>query len=196
MLKIQEFLINGGTIEQLTEQYGIKCGRSKEYPNLALFKYDQIESPMSEAIVQEARGIVLDENDNWRVVGRGFSKFFNHLEGNAAQIDWSTAKVQEKVDGCCDEDTLIKTPDGMRSIKELCDTKYTGLVWSYDPVAQLAEWDNVVAQSALDNNNDWYLIEFDDGSTIKLTGNHRVYLPEMDCYRCVSELKGEERVLQ
>jgi hypothetical protein len=33
------------------------------------------------------------------VVCRGFDKFFNYGEGNAATIDWSTAQVQEKIDG-------------------------------------------------------------------------------------------------
>lgn len=54
---------------------------------------------MHEKIVQECRGIILDENDNWRVVSRAFDKFFNYQESLAAEIDWSTAKVQEKLDG-------------------------------------------------------------------------------------------------
>ncbi len=99
MLELQKFLIAGGTLEKLTALFGIKNSRHKTYPNLVLFKYSQIESPMGETIVQESRGIILDESDNWRVVGRGFSKFFNHGEGHAAAIDWTTARVQEKVDG-------------------------------------------------------------------------------------------------
>lgn len=99
MLQIQQFLRNSGTPESLRETYAIKSNRHKRYPNLVLFKYDQIDSPMGERIVQEARGIILDEADNWRVVGRGFDKFFNYGEGLAAQIDWTTARVQEKVDG-------------------------------------------------------------------------------------------------
>jgi hypothetical protein len=99
MLELQKFLTGGGTLTELTEKYGIKNGRHKQYPNLVLFKYDQIESPMGERICQEARGIILDESDNWRVVGRAYDKFFNFGEGHAAEIDWVTARVQEKVDG-------------------------------------------------------------------------------------------------
>ena len=29
----------------------------------------------------------------------------------------------------------------------------------------------------------WYEIELEDGTTLRLTGNHRVYLPEKHCYR-------------
>ena len=68
-------------------------------PELVLFKYDQINSPMENPIVQECRGIILDEADDWRVIARPFTKFYNYGEPNAAPIDWTTARVQEKVDG-------------------------------------------------------------------------------------------------
>lgn len=98
-LKLQWYLRNGGNIESLERQYSIHHKRHTRYPNLVLFKYNQIESPFSEAIVREARGIILDESNNWAVVSRAFDKFFNYGEGHAASIDWSTAVVQEKVDG-------------------------------------------------------------------------------------------------
>lgn len=54
---------------------------------------------MGDPIVQAARGLVLDEANNWEVVAWPFHKFFNSEEGHAAKIDWTTARVQEKVDG-------------------------------------------------------------------------------------------------
>ncbi len=98
-LAVQEFLRTGGTLAALAEQYAIKAVRHKAYPNLVLLKYSQIASDMSLRVVQECRGIILDEGDDWRVVCRGYSKFFNYGEPNAAAIDWATARVQEKVDG-------------------------------------------------------------------------------------------------
>lgn len=98
-LEIQKFLRNGGTIDELKEKYAISTSTHHEYPNLISFKYNQIESPFNEQIVREARSLVLDSTDNWRCVCQGFTKFFNYGEGNAAEIDWSTAKMQEKVDG-------------------------------------------------------------------------------------------------
>jgi len=96
---LQDFLRTGGTLAALAETYAIKSVRHKTYPNLILFKYSQIASDMSLPIVQESRGVVLDENENWRVACRAFDKFFNYGEPNAAEIDWATAVVQEKVDG-------------------------------------------------------------------------------------------------
>jgi hypothetical protein len=97
--KVQEFLRGGGTYEDLRNRYAIGMRRHSERENLVLLKYNQIESPFAEQIVQECRGIILDESRNWEVVSRGFDKFFNHGEGHAAPIDWNTASVQEKVDG-------------------------------------------------------------------------------------------------
>jgi len=98
-LEIQRYLLNGGTPETLQEEYGIKHRRHGTHPNLIQFKYSQIDSPMGERIVQECRGIILDEFDKWRVVARPFDKFFNYSQGHAAPIDWDTARVQEKMDG-------------------------------------------------------------------------------------------------
>lgn len=98
-LALQEFLRTGGTLAALAEQYAVKAVRHKAYPSLILFKYSQIASDMSLPLVRECRGIILDEADHWRVVSRAYSKFFNYGEPNAAEIDWATAVVQEKVDG-------------------------------------------------------------------------------------------------
>lgn len=98
MLLVQEFL-HSHTLAELDEKYHIHARRHGEFPNLVQLKYDQIESPMGEPIVQQCRGIILDEADGWRVVAYPMGKFFNAEEGHAAPIDWATAVVQEKVDG-------------------------------------------------------------------------------------------------
>jgi hypothetical protein len=103
MTLIQAFLRDSGTTEAkldfLKSRYGITARRHKEHPQLVLLKYNQIESPFAEPLVRECRGIILDESDNWRIVSRAFDKFFNDGEGHAAKLDWSTARVQEKLDG-------------------------------------------------------------------------------------------------
>jgi len=98
-LLIQRYLRGGKTLADLKTEYGCKSRPHGEFPNLFTVKYDQIESPMGEAIVQECRGIILDADDNWAVVARPFDKFFNHGEGHAADIEWESAEVFEKLDG-------------------------------------------------------------------------------------------------
>ena len=95
----QDFLRSGGTLKDLEARFAIKANRSSVHPSLVLLKYNQIDSPMGERLVQECRGLILDEADNWRVVSRSFDKFFNAGEEHTAAIDWSTAQVQEKLDG-------------------------------------------------------------------------------------------------
>lgn len=100
MLELQKYLRDpANKPSDLTAKYGIAVKRHPEYPNLVMFKYSQIESPMGERIVQECRGIILDEKADWAVVNLSFFKFFNHGEGHAAPIDWAHAAVQEKLDG-------------------------------------------------------------------------------------------------
>ena len=72
----------------------------KEAPDgRVLFKYNQINSPMSESICKEARGIILDKNNNWKIISWPFYKFFNYGEGHAAKIDLASSSILEKVDG-------------------------------------------------------------------------------------------------
>ncbi len=54
---------------------------------------------MGEKIVQQCRGIILDEANNWQIVSYPYDKFFNYEESYAPQLDWSTAKIFEKLDG-------------------------------------------------------------------------------------------------
>lgn len=99
MYLLRDYLRAGGTLAELNEKFAITANRHKKYNNLVLLKYNQLESPFAEPLVREARGIILDEANDWNVVCMRFIKFFNHGEGHAAPIDWSTASVQEKVDG-------------------------------------------------------------------------------------------------
>ena len=97
--------------------------------------------------------------------------------------------ITEKVHGCCDENTILLTEDGEMTIREICETKYTGNVLSYDVNSNLIEYDKVINHDIQDNINNWYLIELEDGTEIKLTDNHHVFLPELNCYRAISEIK-------
>ena len=97
-LEVVKFLKNN-QLSDLETRFSIHIKRHSKYPNLVLLKYDQIESPMGVSLVQECRGLILDEANDWNVVCFPYKKFFNYLEGHAAEIDWSSARVYEKVDG-------------------------------------------------------------------------------------------------
>jgi hypothetical protein len=86
-------------IQTLKDKYFIKVNAHSKYPNLLQFKYDQLDSPMKEELVQECRGLILDSEDNWKVIAYPFNKFFSNGEFHAAKIDWDTAKFFDKIDG-------------------------------------------------------------------------------------------------
>jgi hypothetical protein len=98
LLHIQEFLYSN-TLQNLKEQFAIKAQQHPQHASLYHFTYDQIESPSSHPIVQECRGLILDSARGWEVVAFPFRRFANLGESWASQIDWRTARAQEKLDG-------------------------------------------------------------------------------------------------
>jgi hypothetical protein len=98
-------LLNAAQMERgfhiLRTRYGIEPKQHSVYPELYQFTYDMIESyaHRRSPIVTESRGLILDSNDSWSVVAYPFNRFFNYGEFVDDQINWSKAKVQEKVDG-------------------------------------------------------------------------------------------------
>lgn len=82
-------------LARLVEDFKIHVVRDGDLVSL---KYNQIESPMHEPIVQECRGMVVDVVRG-KVLAHPYNKFWNHGDVLAAEIDWSTANVLEKLDG-------------------------------------------------------------------------------------------------
>lgn len=83
-----------------TEPYHLKIKRAEgeEYKNLCIFNYFQALSDFSIPEVKEARGIIINVK-TLEVVCWPFRKFSNFGEPYADTIDWSTARVTEKIDG-------------------------------------------------------------------------------------------------
>lgn len=73
----------------------------KEIPPLAIFNYGadlDMDTDFTDEVVQEARGIIINL-DTLDVVCWPFRKFGNWNEPYADDIDWATARVQDKIDG-------------------------------------------------------------------------------------------------
>lgn len=103
MLFIQEFIQNHPVTweQRLSEApYALKIKRSS-FANgrYVMFNYNMLESDNYNLIVAEARGLVLDSQNDFKIVRKGFNRFFNYGEGPAARIDWNTASATIKEDG-------------------------------------------------------------------------------------------------
>jgi hypothetical protein len=70
----------------------------KHEDGFVIFNYNLYNSDLSNLIVKECRGVILRE-DTFEAVCVPFYKFFNYGQEFADKIDWTTAKVQTKVDG-------------------------------------------------------------------------------------------------
>lgn len=97
MLAIEKFIEENENWKELIQQapYFLKIDEDEDY---VLIKYDMINSDFTQEIVNECRGIIIDKHTN-KAHALSFKKFYNIQEELHADIDWKTARVQEKVDG-------------------------------------------------------------------------------------------------
>lgn len=134
------------------------------------------------------------------LISPSYKKFFNLTEATGVvrdpiDGDFKDMKIISKTDGCCDAGTLIYTDSGTMTIREICENKYQGLALGLNHESGKEEFSPILAHSIKNNNNDWYELVLENGSILKLTGSHRVWLPELECYRRVDELLGNEKFL-
>jgi hypothetical protein len=95
LLEIQKYLRSGKTLIDLESEFGIE--HTKDLHMVSL-NYNMISSPMKEKICQECRGLILSDG-TWDILAYPFYKFFNMGEGFQAEIDWTSARYMEKLDG-------------------------------------------------------------------------------------------------
>ena len=101
-LEIQVYLRSGKSLLDLTIEYNINVFDSVKYTDLVAFDYTTL-SPKTDAIVREARGLILEKN-TYNVVARSMNAFSFNSDGSFNDIynsfDWTTAKAYPKYDGC------------------------------------------------------------------------------------------------
>lgn len=91
----QNYLRNGGTYSGLLVEHGVKA---TPYNGKISLAYDQLAARNTDPLACQCRGLILREN-SWDVVAYPFDRFFNQGQGEAASIDWSSARFEEKLDG-------------------------------------------------------------------------------------------------
>ena len=96
-LNVQKYLRSGRTLDDLESEYFIKANC---HENLVVLNYHQFDSPKTDPITMECRGLIL-EKYTWNIVARSFHRFFNYKESPeiTGEFDISTAHILEKIDG-------------------------------------------------------------------------------------------------
>lgn len=138
----------------------------KAYKNAYMLSYSQFDSDFTNRVVKGCRGSIIDvtDIDNPKFVCAPFYKFVNHEQEGEDDIDWSTAKVLDKVDGmlmkCWYSEVLGKwmwvTNNGWSTYYELPETLASAYKEEETENAKCF-WD--VLTVAFKNNNlpkDWY----------------------------------------
>lgn len=97
MLHVQELILNNENWEDILKKSPF-CISVKHDVGHVIFNYNLFNSDLSNPVVKECRGLILNEK-TFDPVCVPFFKFFNYGEEFADKIDWTTARVQTKIDG-------------------------------------------------------------------------------------------------
>lgn len=153
MLKIQEFLRNGGTLTDLRQKYEI----GSEVDNnlgVVVFNY-RVFAPLSNPIVQESRGLVLEKN-TWNVVCKSIQAFYEPkmLESRPTlkAFDWNSAKAQEKLDGAL---LCLYFYQNEWRVSTRFSATGSWLVWSINSKPNKINWVDYVKMTLQDMGTSW-----------------------------------------
>lgn len=87
------------SLEELRAEHAVK---SSVHGSKVSLNYDQIEARHDNELANQCRGLILRLGASGRpveVLAWPFNRFFNYGEPGAAEIDWKSAVVTEKLDG-------------------------------------------------------------------------------------------------
>jgi len=139
------------------------------------------------------RSCIVRKSDG-KCISQSFPKFKNWGEDPEFQ-PWDSSwpvDARHKLDGCCDENTILQTSLGPKTIKEICDNEIFCEVEAFDLEKEKNIMTPILGHSIKNACHDWFELTIENGKTIKLTGEHRVWLPELNCYRKVKDLKEND----
>ncbi len=180
-------------------------------------RYDKWGNPIL-ANGLRMRGELFDDVNVQRILEQGnvLNKFTKYVKyPRTWHLPWSPGKSKDdrvlttpevfagqevvvtvKMDGenCLDGEILITTRSGPVSVKELCHRDDVFEVLSFNHETGQQEWKRVEAKRILPPSGDWYEIELENGQSIRLTGEHRIWCENLNCYRMVKDLDGSEEL--
>lgn len=118
------------------------------------------------------------------------------------KVDWSRAFAQPKLDGCLSAEFEIEFKGGQRvRIADVVAQRMPGAVRAYNVQKKRAQFceiqDWMTDRPAVTGDSaDWFEIELENGATLPpLTGDHRIFLPELQCWRRVDALQPGDKLL-
>lgn len=121
--------------------------------------------------------------------------FIDSFKERFPVLENETFVIQEKIDGCLEENTILDTLEfGPLSIKEIVSKQLNCHVKSYDIINNEIVFDKIINFSKEILNKEWFEIELENGEKLIATGNHRVWLADLKCWRRVDELTNDDHL--
>lgn len=147
-----------------------------------------------EEISQQARKLANEKNKLKKFMMRysWFRKLFLNRTQKQSFPYWVSKTDEPR---CISGTSILNTDKGDFTIKEICESEESFKVKSYNIDIDTIEYKEIIDKGIKSNNNDWYEIELEDSTKVILTSEHPVYLPELNCYRQVKDLKPNDLVL-
>ena len=120
----------------------------------------------------------------------------DRVHKNMSRFEGKRVIVTEKMDGenCVSGDTLIKTLIGDIPISAIVDNKLDIPISTINHETGVEEYRNIIDYHMNGICDEFYEIELANGVILHLTPNHKVFLPELGCYRSVKELVENDHV--
>src|SRR3990167_10164604 len=146
--------------------------------DMYLYNYtDAVLVPRNHPVIVLCRGLVLDEDGNVKCFP--MKRSFNHFEKECATIDWNSAVVQEKVDGCVDGKSRILIQGKYREVPV---TSLFGARknWVGKKILSLNQgeivFSEVLGVSRKELTKKWLNINI-KGSNLNCTADHKILTP-------------------
>lgn len=109
---------------------------------------------------------------------------FLHVIDNLAKM-----QASEKVDGCLAGDTVLTTLEyGDKTLSQIVEGKIYCHVKAYSHIDNEIVYTPIFEFSKTEEVKQWFRITLENGTILELTGNHPVWLNNLQCYRRTDEL--------
>jgi tRNA-binding EMAP/Myf-like protein len=97
---------------------------------------------------------------------------------------------------CIDGETLLETNKGFLKIKDIVENKLNVKVKAFNEIDNKNIFTKITDYFKSESNQNWYEIMLETGEILKITENHPIYLPELNCYRETKFLKKGDFLLK
>jgi len=127
---------------------------------------------------QSCKAILEDKSENFMEVDAATNSGKDHVKRITDEARFGSFSGKRKIylfDECFTEDTMLLTPEGPRSIRDLVETEYDGLVASYQGVFEEVCWQPVTDWYEIPDERECLTLEFDNGVVLTVTTDQEIF---------------------